>query len=425
MDRSSIARPRFLERRGPALQRLVLTGGAQTAMQVLAFATGLVVIRVLPVDEYAFYTLAMAALGTMTVLSDCGISQAVLSSGGRVWRDPDALGGVVSGGLRLRMLFASGAGTLCSIVLIVLLTRRGATFAQATLVTAGAIPLLLATTTSQLYEVVPRLQQNILPLQHIQLASAGIRLITVAAVTMLWPVAWVVGLAAGITQLWTSWRVRHLALTAAHPGHPCPPEAWAEMLRMLRRTAPSAVYYAFAGQVSVWLISVFGNTERVAQVGALTRLAMLFNILSTVFALMVVPRFARMQAGQALLFRWFWVVQLVLILPLIAVVAVVARFPSESLAILGGDYRVLSTEVVLVAASGAMTLLSGCAYSLAAARGVVAAPAFVIVTAITLQVGLALTLPISTVAGVLWLQLISNIVFWFLHAVNFSRTVLR
>src|SRR5262249_47721352 len=131
MDRSSIARARLVQWRGRGLQGLMLTGGVQTALQVLAFVTGLVIIRVLAVHEYAFYTLAMAALGTMSVLSDCGVSQAVLSSGGRVWRDPDALGAVVGGGMRLRMLFASAAGVLCSIVLVLLLTRQGATYAEA------------------------------------------------------------------------------------------------------------------------------------------------------------------------------------------------------------------------------------------------------------------------------------------------------
>src|SRR5215469_4484144 len=84
------------------LRSLLLTAVAQSGIQLLAVITGLVILRLLPVREYAYYTIANAALGSLTVLTDCGVTQSVLALGGKVWQSPAALGAVVAGGLRLR-----------------------------------------------------------------------------------------------------------------------------------------------------------------------------------------------------------------------------------------------------------------------------------------------------------------------------------
>jgi hypothetical protein len=69
-----------------------ITGSVQLILQALGFASGILIIRLLPVQEYAFYTLANTMLGTMTVLSDGGISAGVMAQGGRVWKDKEKLG---------------------------------------------------------------------------------------------------------------------------------------------------------------------------------------------------------------------------------------------------------------------------------------------------------------------------------------------
>src|SRR5262245_14591535 len=108
------------------LSGALVTGAAQVGLQLVGFITGLVVIRALPVGEYAFYTLAATALGTATVLADCGVSQAVLSSGGRVWQRRDSLGAVVNCGRALRRPFAWLAGVAAAVALYRLLREQGA-----------------------------------------------------------------------------------------------------------------------------------------------------------------------------------------------------------------------------------------------------------------------------------------------------------
>jgi hypothetical protein len=130
---------------------LVLTGAAQAGIQLLAFASGLLVIRYLPLQEYAYYTIANAVLGTLIVLTDSGISQGVMARGGKVWTNAHALGAVLASGLQLRRRFGWFAAAISLPLLWLLLRRQGASTGMTALVTFSIVPLFLSTLTGQLF----------------------------------------------------------------------------------------------------------------------------------------------------------------------------------------------------------------------------------------------------------------------------------
>jgi len=241
----------------------------------------------------------------------------------------------------------------------------------------------------------------------------------------IFPVAWLACAGAGLAQLWTARRTR--ALVAPIIDLEARPDAAAtcEILQQMGRLAPSAIYYAFAGQLNVWLISFFGHAESVAEVGALARLAMVFTIASSIIALRYVPRFARLQASSRDVLKIFWAAQTALFAAAAAVIGLVALFPSPALALLGPNYASLTFEVTLAVAGSAAAIVAGAAYSLAAARGVILAPVVVVPFAVAVQALLVAVLPISTVSGVLWLGVISNLAFWLMNATYFSYFVAK
>jgi len=193
------------------------------------------------------------------------------------------------------------------------------------------------------------------------------------------------------------------------------------MARLVARAAPSAVYYALAGQITVWLIALCGTTRAVAQVGALGRLAMVYGVVTAAFTVMIVPRFARAQfaRGSAAL-GVYWRAQLALSAPLALIMLLVTAFPTTTLMLLGREYLGLTHEVVLTAANGAFSTLSAAAYALAAARGVIISPLLALPVALMVQIGLIMSLPVSTVSGVLWLSVLSNLMFWCMYSLNFT-----
>ena len=60
---------------------------------------------------------------------------------------------------------------------------------------------------------------------------------------------------------------------------------------VIRQQAPITIYYCIQGQTAIFIISFFGNTRNVAEMGALGRLTTLFALVNSVMAAMVVPRF--------------------------------------------------------------------------------------------------------------------------------------
>jgi O-antigen/teichoic acid export membrane protein len=415
---SPITLPADARRHWRRIQSVLPTGVAQLILQAIGFATGLLVIRLLPLQEYAYYTVVNAALGTMTLLSDSGISQSMLAEGGKAWEDPRSLGGVVAAGLLLRRRFALAALIVTMPVMFLMLRRQGAAGGTALLLVASIVPLFITSLTTQILQIVPRLHQRVLPMQYILMSSAGLRLALTAAGLLVGPVAWMANICAGLAQAWCNVRMRLLSGGLADLRTPPDPAASAAIWKLVRRSLPNAVYYAFEGQLTIWLIALFGKVQAIAQVGALNRLSVAFNVFSGVLSIIWLPRLARLRPGIQVL-RQFWLLQICLVALLATVVAAVAAFPRIVLAVLGSAYESLTQEIVLSAAAGALGLLAGSTYYAAAARGVVITPWFVIPFAICLQCTLIIVLPVSTVSGLLWLSIINNLAFWGCHAFNF------
>ena len=104
---------------------LSLFAGTQVAVQFMGFVGGLIVVRSLTKEEYAIYTIAGSALGLLTVLSDLGVSNALLTLGGRVWQDDDRLAQLVRSGLKLQWLFFAVAASIASLFLFTLGLKAG------------------------------------------------------------------------------------------------------------------------------------------------------------------------------------------------------------------------------------------------------------------------------------------------------------
>ncbi len=401
----------------------LLMGGTQAAVQLLGFASGLLVIRLLAPEQYAFYTIANAVLGAMTVMADGGIGSGVMAHGGRVWHDRLKLGVVLSTGLGLRRKLALVVAIVALPILLALLRRQGAGWMQALLVSAAVYPLFLASMTGSLLEAVPRLHQNLLLLQTTQIYANLSRAILLVVFVTLWPLAVVAVFAAALPQWWNNWRLRAIAQSGADWQVPPDPEVREQLLAQLQRTLPASAFYAFSGQLTVWMITLFGQASSVAAVGALSRLVMVLGILTTTFGLLAVPRFARLPVeDHTRIRRRYWQSQAVLCAACGVPVVALGCFPGFAVALLGPHYRGLEQEALLMALSGLAATLAGAAYSLAAARGIVAPPWKAIPISLALQLSLVLALPLDTIAGVIWLGLLSSAGQWILQVAYFERS---
>ena len=83
-----------------------LVGSTEILLKGIGFITGILIVRMLPVQEYALYTLANTMVGTLIVLTDGGVSNGVMALSGKVWQDPRKIRNILATGLDLRKKFA-------------------------------------------------------------------------------------------------------------------------------------------------------------------------------------------------------------------------------------------------------------------------------------------------------------------------------
>jgi hypothetical protein len=137
-------------------------------IQAVGLLNGILIIRLLPTSQYALYTIVNMMLGTMILLADGGITDGVLSQGGKVWMDPQKLGSVINTGLHLRKKFTVVSMAIVIPILLFLLHRHGSGWFASILIAAALIPAFLAALSGTMLEVAPKLRHYITPLQKTQ-----------------------------------------------------------------------------------------------------------------------------------------------------------------------------------------------------------------------------------------------------------------
>jgi O-antigen/teichoic acid export membrane protein len=378
-----------------------ITGSAQLIVQGVGFACGILIIRLLPVQEYAFYTLANTMLGTMTVLADGGISTGVMSQGGKVWQDKEKMGIVLATGLDLRKKFAIGSLLISIPILFYLLMHNGASVLMASLIAIALIPAFFAALSDSLLEIVPKLHQTILPLQKNQVA-VGVGRLLMSAITMLvFPWAFVAILAAGIPRIWGNFQLRKIVYGLTTKDQQPDMVVRKEVLALVKRIMPTSIYYCISGQISIWIISFFGSATSVAQLGALGRFGIVFNFISVLMLTLIIPRFARIATNSKLIVLRFMQLQFFLIVVGGLFVLFFFIFDKQFLWLLGKSYKGLNKELLLISISGSLLLLSGITNSLLSVQSIIIPPILFITITISVQIITLFLVPMDTVSGVI------------------------
>lgn len=381
---------------------VTITGSAQVVVQAVGFVSGILVIRALPVQEYALYTLANTMLGTMTILADGGIASGVMAQGGKVWQSREKLGLVIATGLDLRKKFAVGSLAVSIPVLLLLLHHHNTSWLMAGLIVLSIIPVFYTTLSGTLLQTASKLHQNIIPLQKNQVGANLARLGVLTLTIFLYPWAVTAIIATGLPQLWANNNLRKISGRYADFQQAPDPVIREQILRVVKRILPGSIYYCLSGQLTIWLISIFGSTEALARIGALGRLAVVLTLVNVTITTLVVPRFARLPDQKETIIKRFFSIQAVLLSFYLVVVLFIYLFSDKILWILGSNYAQFDKEVILVYVGSCLSLISTCTHQLLASRGVIVPPAIFITGAVAVQVTVALLTPLNSTTAILY-----------------------
>ena len=386
----------------------------QMLIQAATAVAGIAIVRVLTKPNYAYYAIATSFMSSATALTDCGISAALSALGGKVWEDGEALGSLINSALSIRRWFVAILVIVVGAVVPLLLRRDGATFISSLSVTAVLITSLLFQFGIGLFGIVPQLRANYRLLQGAAMVSLVTRLGLLGLLYFTFFNATTVLLTncAGFgIQLWL---YRRYARREVNLHARADKRTVSAILTIVRKQIPYEIFGVLSGQIGILLISVFGNSARVADVGALARLAMIFTAMSSVLSNVLVPRFARCQDPRRLRPLFIRIVALYSVA--VSLVLLIGwLLHNQLVSILGHRYADLGGECLLALSCSVTGAIFGAVWGLNTSRGWIV-PAWIGVTAgLAGQVLGILLFNIRTVHGVLLLSLLTNCAGILLH----------
>lgn len=357
----------------------------QVTVRFLNLIGGLLILRLLPIEQYALYTVANVLLATGSVGSDLGVTRGLISFGARVRHDPHELGAWFAAARRWRR----GCGVAVAIVIVGLATSitRGHRWSGPELV--GCVLLTLTIVWVQqiltLRQAILNVQSDASGLFKSGAAGALVRLVLIVALCRWWPSALLVLavnlMAVLVADQVAAWRSRSYMDEKSPPSH--------AHSRSLRRFAvpliPAAVYYVVQGQVSTVLLGLFGNTASVAEVGALGSLGQVISVVLMLNLFFIQPHFARIGRKSELVVK---LACLMLGLSAAGALVLLSAFvsPGGWLWLLGRNYQGLKALLPLTLSTAWLGAVGSVLYTILLARRATAGQVWTIVGGVAVQV---------------------------------------
>lgn len=388
-------------------RHLVRFASVQVLVQLIGFASGILLVRRLEQGEYALFTIANTMQGTINVLADIGISIGLVSIGGRVWQDDLRFGQLISTGLKLRRKLGAAAILVVTPVLYFMLVKSGASVLYAALLIGVVLGGLFVQLSFGVLEVVPRLRSDIHQIQRIDFTGSLARLAVLGGCALVFLNAGVAALVGSGTLLLQYFILRRYAAGIIDLHAEENADDREAMIGFIRSQAANAVFFCLQGQITIFLITFFGHrVGAVAEVGALGRLAMIFAVLGNLLTNIFAPAFARCQERRRLGWLYAWIVGAVAAFSLF-VLGGAAFFPNEFLFILGNKYSHLQHELLIMVGAATLSMMATALWTLNASRAWVVGAWLNIPLTLGTQLLLIPFTDFSSVSGVLTFNVFS------------------
>ncbi|WP_375495247.1 lipopolysaccharide biosynthesis protein, partial [uncultured Nostoc sp.] len=380
----------------------------QLIVQALNLASGILIVRTLSKQEYAYFTLANSMQVTMNLLADSGISSALSAIGGRIWQDPYRFGQLINTAMQSRRYLAVIAIVLVTPIMCWMLLQNGASLGCTVLLIIAILIELNYYINKGVLDTVLQLHSQIEKIQRLNLLSAISRLIILlGGYTILLNAvvgAFASTIASGLYNL-VIWRwVKNTVNLKA----PISKDDQKEILKLVKHQAPNGIFFCVQSQLTIWLISIFGNTDNIAEIGALGRIGIIFTVINAVMNSIILPGFARCQSVERL-YRQYWQILGSFSLFSVIILISVAFFPTQILSILGKQYVSLQNELFFTAINSVFSFFISAIYFMNVYRGWVEYSWLNIPCTIIVQVILINMVDLRSIKGVLFFNILSAI----------------
>ncbi len=374
--------------------------GVQMIIQGINAVTGLMIVRYMAKDDYAWFTLAASVLATLNLLGDGGVGTGLTAIGGRIHDQPGPFAQLLQQGLRLSFRLTIVGFVLAAPLFYGLYLRIGASsgFTVTVLLLAGFAAWPSVSTV--MLNVANRLHARVGVIQMGDVTGALVRL---GATTALWAGGWLLVLPTLLATVLAGWsqailirvRSRHfLQAPAVDVSYQ------SELAGFVRSLYGNHIFFCLQAQVATWIISWLAGSSEVADLGALARLGVLFVAITSPINFLAIPAIARIR-DHGLLRRRMALALGGAVGVAVLVVAVAYWQPAPFLWLLGGNYGHLVLELPLALAAQGLNMVAALAWGLLLTRGWVRHAWITIVTTLVGFATGAALFPLGTVAGML------------------------
>jgi len=371
---------------------------------------GLICVRVLAKSDYAQFAVLFGFMGSLTVLLDIGISGTLAPLAGEQITNLQLIADYVASIRRLTTWLYLIVAPLAACTFFWLVRMQPWSFS----VVAQMVVVLLITAwfarVNSTYGAVLILRRDRSYYYWIQIAGS---LGSLALLLMAWPLHWLtlpVAILLNVAQVigmatLSYFRARKLLGIKGEVS----PQKEKLIIRLALPSLPNSFFYALQGQITLMLITFFGHTDAVANIGALGRLGQILVYASQMNPILVEPFFARLPATQL---KRNYVIVVAMVTAAATFFTVLSfAFPEAFLWVLGPNYRQLRFEVGLIVLGSAIRYLGGFLWVVHSARRFVYWWNTIANIALTLAVQIIFLwkFDLSTVKNVLLLNIASAI----------------
>ncbi len=378
----------------------------QIVFQVITALTGIFIIRTLDKTDYALYTVIYSIQSAVTVLSELGISSVVLSIGGKIWNNFYELGRLMNSAKELRIRQLGITSILLLPFFIYLLFQQNVSIFYALAIGVLMIFDLFFKVSTAYLSIVYRFYSEVSFLLRSESIVQVVRLLFISLACMYFPsvflFVFLTFLSSIIHYFLLSRKIHKKMDIKAHAQT----EYKNEMIRVMKSQIVYSIFFVLQGQITIFIISFFGNTEGISDIGALSRLAMIFNLFIAIIVNYVSPIFSATQSITRLR-KIYLLILMMFILFSLSIITVTYLFPDLFLWILGSKYNNLSREFTLMIFLTLITSLNGVLYTLNYSKAWIKDNWFVIPLTIVTQILLVYLLNLSFVENVILFGIIS------------------
>jgi O-antigen/teichoic acid export membrane protein len=329
----------------------------QGLVQAAGMISGLIYVRFMSVEQFAFYAIGLSSLSFLSVGSDMGLTGSLTY----FWREGSihAREQTIAAVRRLRSVFLVIASIICGWLLLKSAAKQNLSILEV----LSCLLLVIATASSRLRVTVDILLMRLEGMQrqsyYCEAAGSVTRLLAAIAMIVTGINTALFGLAGGLLgSISIVVALRHfMRKRPTKPRHIyIQSKTWRDVLGCIVPILPTTIVYLVQDPLLYWLALTFGGQAAVSETFAVGRIAAIYALLGNFVLAVVVPRLARI-SSDAHFIHMAGLFLLVLVALCVMTTTVAYLFPSALLIVIGPKYAHLDTEVVLSITAASFNVL--------------------------------------------------------------------